>query len=63
MFDHWNRKIEYLRISVTDRCSLRCRYCMPAEGVRSLAHADILTYDEIVRAAGALTALGVKKSA
>ena len=61
MFDHWNRKIEYLRISVTDRCSLRCRYCMPAEGVRSLAHADILTYDEIVRAAGALTALGVKK--
>lgn len=61
MRDGFERSIEYLRISVTDRCSLRCRYCMPAEGVRSLRHADILTYDEIVRAAGALTALGVRK--
>lgn len=61
MIDHWARRIDYLRISVTDRCSLRCRYCMPEEGVQSLAHDDILNYDEIVRAAGALTALGVKK--
>lgn len=61
MRDRFARSIEYLRISVTDRCSLRCRYCMPEAGVRSLSHDDILTYDEIVRAAGALTVLGVRK--
>ena len=47
MFDRFNRSIEYLRISVTDRCNLRCRYCMPEEGIRLLRHKDILTYDEI----------------
>lgn len=61
MRDGFARTIEYLRISVTDRCSLRCRYCMPETGVPSLSHDDILTYDEIVRAAGALTSLGVRK--
>lgn len=43
------RKIDYLRISVTDRCNLRCRYCMPREGVPQLDHLDILTYEEIMR--------------
>jgi cyclic pyranopterin phosphate synthase len=47
MLDRFNRNINYLRISVTDRCNLRCRYCMPAEGVKLLRHEDILTYDEI----------------
>lgn len=48
MLDRFNRKINYLRISVTDRCNLRCRYCMPEEGISLLRHQDILTYDEII---------------
>jgi len=48
MYDCFNRKINYLRISVTDRCNLRCVYCMPEEGVKMLRHEDILTFDEIV---------------
>lgn len=47
MLDCFNRNIDYLRISVTDRCNLRCTYCMPAEGVAMLNHADILSFDEI----------------
>ncbi len=48
MLDCYNRNINYLRISVTDRCNLRCKYCMPAEGVPMLTHSDILSFDEIV---------------
>lgn len=47
MYDRFNREINYLRISVTDRCNLRCRYCMPEEGIQLLRHEDILTFDEI----------------
>ncbi len=47
MFDCFNRKIDYLRISVTDRCNLRCTYCMPAEGVVMMSHSEILSFDEI----------------
>jgi GTP 3',8-cyclase len=47
VFDRFNRQINYLRISVTDRCNLRCTYCMPHEGIELLSHADILTFDEI----------------
>ncbi len=47
MYDRSNRRINYLRISVTDRCNLRCRYCMPEEGIKLLSHDDILSYDEI----------------
>jgi cyclic pyranopterin phosphate synthase len=47
MFDRFNRHIKYLRISVTDRCNLRCTYCMPEEGIRLLDHSDILTFEEI----------------
>ena len=43
MFDQYGRKIEYLRLSLTDRCNLRCRYCMPAAGVLKMRHEDILT--------------------
>ena len=49
MLDRFNRHINYLRISVTDRCNLRCRYCMPGEGIKLLRHEDILTFDEITR--------------
>ena len=61
MYDSFNRRINYLRISVTDRCNLRCLYCMPAEGVPSLRHQDILTFDEIVEVAKAAVKLGVDK--
>jgi cyclic pyranopterin phosphate synthase len=47
MFDRFNRSINYLRISVTDRCNLRCTYCMPEDGIRMLDHADILSFEEI----------------
>ncbi len=47
MYDRFNREINYLRISVTDRCNLRCIYCMPEEGIRLLRHEDILSFDEI----------------
>lgn len=47
MFDHFNRQINYLRISVTDRCNLRCIYCMPEEGIQLLNRADILSFEEI----------------
>ena len=49
MFDRENRKIEYLRISITDRCNLRCIYCMPERGVPMLPHREILTYEELLR--------------
>jgi len=47
MFDSCNRDINYLRISVTDRCNLRCKYCMPDNGVELLRHEDILTFEEM----------------
>ncbi len=47
--DAYDRPIQYLRVSVTDRCNLRCVYCMPEEGVQPLAHQDILSYEEIAR--------------
>ena len=48
MIDKLNRKIEYIRISVTDRCNLRCTYCMPEEGIENIPHEEILSYDEII---------------
>ena len=59
--DKYNRIIDYMRISVTDRCNLRCIYCMPSEGIRPVAHKDILRYEEIVRVVSAAAKLGVKK--
>ena len=49
MYDNHNREINYLRVSVTDRCNLRCIYCMPKEGLSLLGHEDILSYEEILR--------------
>ena len=48
MLDAYNRHINYLRISVTDRCNLRCTYCMPAEGIPLLSHDEYLSFEEIV---------------
>lgn len=61
MLDRFNRNINYLRISVTDRCNLRCLYCMPAEGVRLIRHEDILTYDEITTVTREAVAMGVSR--
>lgn len=61
MKDGFGREINYMRISVTDRCNLRCVYCMPEEGVPSLSHTDILSYEEILRLARIASELGVKK--
>lgn len=61
MKDNFGRKIEYLRLSVTDRCNLRCRYCMSAEGIDAIEHGDVLTYEELLRVASVATQLGVKK--
>ena len=61
MLDRYNRNINYLRISVTDRCNLRCSYCMPEEGIHLLSHKDILSYDEIKDFTKVAVAFGVTK--
>ena len=55
------RKLNYLRLSVTDRCNLRCRYCMPPEGVPKLGHKDILSYEELLRLCRLAAQLGLTK--
>jgi cyclic pyranopterin phosphate synthase len=61
MFDSFNRRINYLRISVTDRCNLRCEYCMPAEGVTLIPRERILTSEEIVEITRMAVDMGVTK--
>ena len=61
MIDKLGRSIDYMRISVTDRCDLRCTYCMPADGVAPLGHSEVLSFEEIVRIVKLASALGVKK--
>ena len=61
MTDQFNREINYARISVTDRCNLRCRYCMPESGVYKLPHDAILTFEEIIRVADIFARLGIRK--
>lgn len=61
LVDAHGRRINYLRLSVTDRCNLRCTYCMPAEGVPLLSHRDILSYEEFLRVAEAAVSLGIEK--
>lgn len=58
MEDNCGRRIDYLRVSVTDRCNLRCRYCMPEEGVPPLRHDDVLRYEEILRVVRVAVGLG-----
>lgn len=61
MFDKYNRQINYLRVSVTDRCNLRCIYCMPAEGVQLLGHDDILSLEEMFNVVKAGVSYGINK--
>ncbi len=61
MFDRFDRAITYLRISVTDKCNLRCTYCMPAEGVPPRRHEDLLSLEQLADAARAAVELGITK--
>lgn len=61
LFDPYQRRINYLRISVTDRCNLRCRYCMPEEGIPLIPHEKILTYEEILRLVRVFVSEGIYK--
>jgi len=61
MIDSFGRTIDYLRLSVTDRCNLRCVYCMPPQGVTWLPHADILSFEEILRLVRVMADLGITK--
>ena len=59
--DQYNRRINYLRISVTDRCNLRCLYCVPSEEIQVVRYADILSYEEILRLVSVAADLGIDK--
>ena len=61
MQDQFQRQIDYLRISVTDRCNLRCKYCMPVDGVQWMPHEAILTFEEILRLMTISTQLGFRR--
>ncbi|MGE4277073.1 MAG: GTP 3',8-cyclase MoaA [Lawsonibacter sp.] len=61
MNDYFGREITYLRISVTDRCNLRCQYCMPEEGIVKQPHCDILSLEEIAEIAREAVGLGIRK--
>ena len=61
MIDQYGRAITYLRVSVTERCNLRCRYCMPAEGICKKRHEDMLTEDELIMAIEVAASLGITK--
>lgn len=60
MLDQYGRRIDYMRISITDRCNLRCRYCMP-DGIVQTPHSEILSYEEILRIARQAAALGITR--
>jgi cyclic pyranopterin phosphate synthase len=59
--DPFGRVVDYLRVSVTDRCDLRCVYCMPPEGIPLKPVSEILTYDELIRTVRVAVSLGVRK--
>jgi cyclic pyranopterin phosphate synthase len=61
LLDSYQRRIDYLRVSITDRCNLRCLYCMPPEGVSPLRHGEILRYEEILRLARLAVSMGLTK--
>jgi len=61
LLDSLGRTINYLRLSVTDRCNLRCRYCMPEDGIGKVSHADILSYEELYQIARVAVSIGIDK--
>jgi len=61
LIDSYGRRINYLRLSITDRCNLRCAYCMPAEGVPKLGHEAMLSYEDLYRVACTAVQVGIEK--
>ncbi|RZD15425.1 MAG: GTP 3',8-cyclase MoaA [Candidatus Acidulodesulfobacterium ferriphilum] len=61
LIDSHGRKITYLRVSITDRCNLRCVYCMPEKGINPLSHSEIISYEDILRFVNVLANHGVNK--
>lgn len=61
LIDNYGRNINYLRLAVTDRCNLRCFYCMPEEGIEYVKRSDLLNYEEMVRLVKLLVGLGIEK--
>lgn len=61
LIDRYNRNLNYLRISITDRCNLRCQYCVPRQHIPKMAHEEILRYEEILRIVGVGVGLGISK--
>ncbi len=61
LIDNYNRRMDYLRLAITDRCNLRCRYCMPAEGVKYVSKENILSWEEMYRICRILVNYGLRK--
>lgn len=61
LIDNWGRKIDYLRVSITDKCNLRCRYCMPEEGICHLSHENVLRVEEMSRIVGIVAKEGINR--
>lgn len=61
LIDRYQRKIEYIRVSITDRCNLRCVYCKPSQGFKTLKHEEILKYEEIIRILNVASKMGLRK--
>ncbi|HEX6889544.1 MAG TPA: radical SAM protein, partial [Chryseolinea sp.] len=61
LFDNHGRPINYLRLAVTDRCNLRCFYCMPEEGIRYMPKKDLLTFEENTRLISIMASMGITK--
>lgn len=61
IYDNHGRPLTYLRLAVTDRCNLRCFYCMPAEGIRYLPKQELLSYEEMLRMVGIMVEMGISK--
>jgi cyclic pyranopterin phosphate synthase len=61
LIDNYGRQINYLRLSVTDRCNMRCSYCMPEQGVEKLSHAEVLSYEDLLKISAEAVAAGIEK--
>jgi len=61
LIDTYGRRINYLRLSVTDRCNMRCSYCMPEAGVEKIAHTQVLSYEDLLRISAEAVAAGIEK--
>ena len=61
LFDNHGREINYLRLAVTDRCNLRCFYCMPEEGIKYIQRKELLSYEEMVRLVSLMAEMGIEK--